>query len=117
MKDINERAIPAFHSSDNDTGKLVQNRELGRAIENALLSIPEDYRMVFTLREVNSMSVAETAILLGISESNVKVRLNRAKALLRVNLEKSYPADELFEFHAVYCDAMVDRVMKIINEI
>lgn len=73
--------------------------------------------MVFALREINGLNVAETAALLQISAANVKVRLNRSKSMLRAEIEKSYAAEELFEFNAVYCNAMTDRVMKIIDEL
>jgi RNA polymerase sigma-70 factor (ECF subfamily) len=41
----------------------------------------------------------------------VKVRLNRARALLKKEVEMSYSAEEMFEFNLVFCDAMVSRVM------
>lgn len=63
------------------------------------------------------MNVAETAEALNISEANVKVRLNRSKAMLRGEIEKSYSPSELFEFNAVYCDAMTNRVMCIIDQL
>jgi len=56
-----------------------------RVLENAINKIPEDYRIVFTLRELNGLSVSETTEALQISESNVKVRLNMAKKLLHRN--------------------------------
>ena len=84
--------------------------------ENALGKIPFDYRMVFSLREMNGLSVSETATLLNISEANVKVRLNRAKTMLRNEIEKTHSSNELFEFNLIYCDAMVENVMKKINE-
>lgn len=90
---------------------------MGRVIETALAEIPEDYRMVFTLREVNGLNVAETAELLQITEANVKVRLNRAKTMLKKEIEKSYSAEEVFEFNLVYCDAMVLRVMNKLNDL
>jgi len=100
-----------------DTYKAVINRELNSVIENALLQIPIDYRMVFSLREVNGLNVAETADTLDISEGNVKVRLNRAKSMLRKEVEKSYSAEEIFEFNLIYCDAMVNNVMNKIKEL
>ena len=93
------------------------NRELNFVIENSLQQIPMDYRLVFTLREVNGLNVAETADTLNISEANVKVRLNRAKTMLRKEVEKSYSAEDIFEFNLVYCDAMVQRVINKLKEI
>lgn len=113
---INENAQPMFGNLNNDTGKIIQNRELGHIIETALAEIPFDYRIIFSLREINGLNVSETASLLNISESNVKVRLNRSKAMLRNKLEKAYSPGELFEFNLIYCDAIVEKVMKQINE-
>jgi len=113
---VNDQSTPLFSHPD-DTHKIIQNRELGHIIEEALSRIPFDYRMVFALREINGMNVSETASLLNITEANVKVRLNRSKALLRNQIEKTYSATELFEFNLIYCDAMVENVMKTIHEI
>jgi RNA polymerase sigma-70 factor (ECF subfamily) len=115
---ISEKSIPTFFNGQRwDPSKTVMNEELNSIIENALLRIPVNYRMVFTLREVNGLSVKETADTLNISEANVKVRLNRAKAMLREEVEKSYSAEEIFEFNLIYCDAMVENVMKRIKEL
>jgi|SRR5690348_8692984 len=116
-KQINDNSRPMFTDSNNDTGKIIQNRELGNVIETAMRKIPFDYRMVFSLREMNGLTVAETANLLGISDANVKVRLNRAKAMLRKEIANMYEADKIFEFNLIYCDAMVENVMKKIKEL
>lgn len=117
MQDANEHSTPLFTNKNNDTDKIIQNRELGSIIEKALVQIPLDYRMVFSLREINGLNVSETADMLNISEANVKVRLNRAKTMLRSEIENSYSASELFEFNLIYCDAMVENVMKKIDEL
>jgi RNA polymerase sigma-70 factor (ECF subfamily) len=105
-----------FHGYPNNE-KSILNKELGRVIENALIQLPEDYRIVFTLRELNGMSVADTSATLNISESNVKVRLNRAKTMLRSRIEKMYSPQEIFEFNLVYCNSMVDKVMACIQRL
>ena len=116
--DINDRAIPMFSNKhQSDTGKTVLNRELKSVVENALQKIPLDYRLVFSLREMSGLNVEETAETLGISQSNVKVRLNRAKTMLRKEVEKYYTAEEIFEFNLVYCDAMVNSVMSRLKEL
>nr|WP_288809766.1 sigma-70 family RNA polymerase sigma factor [uncultured Sphingobacterium sp.] len=111
----NCQVIENFHNTE--TSNIVINRELNSVIEKSLLNIPEEYRTVFTLREINGLSVHETAELLEISESNVKVRVNRAKAYLRKEIEKFYLKEEIFGFNLIYCDAMVLRVMHKIKEI
>ena len=112
----NEKSSILFHHSINNE-KLAMNKELGRVLENAIHKIPEDYRVVFSLRELNGLSVAETAEALDISESNVKVRLSRAKGMLRTEIKKMYSPQEIFEFNLVYCDGMVNRVMEKIYDL
>lgn len=117
MQDVNDHSKPMFTNANNDTDKVVQNHELGRIIEEALGKIPFDYRMVFSLREINGLNVSETAELLNISQSNVKVRVNRAKAMLRREIERTYSTRELFGFNLIYCDGIVENVMREINEL
>ncbi len=115
---IDDNLVPMYSDKkQNDIGKEVVNRELNHVIENTLMQVPEDYRMVFSLREINGLSVAETSEAMDISEANVKVRLNRAKVMLRKELEKTYTAEEIFDFNLVYCDSMVDRVMNMLNKL
>ncbi|TDW48119.1 RNA polymerase sigma-70 factor (ECF subfamily) [Flavobacterium sp. 270] len=112
LKNIKNNAIPVFSGDQNtDTNKIIMNKELGHIIETALSQVPKEYRVVFSLREINGLNISETADVLNISESNVKVRLNRAKTMLRKEIEKSYTSAEIFEFNLIYCNEMVDRVM------
>jgi RNA polymerase sigma-70 factor (ECF subfamily) len=113
---IPENSMPMYSNNKNtDTDNVVINRELNHILEHSLTKIPVEYRMVFSLREINGMNVSETAEAMSISESNVKVRLNRAKSMLRKEIEKTYNAEEIFEFNLIYCDAMVNRVMSEIS--
>jgi RNA polymerase sigma factor (sigma-70 family) len=113
---ITEKSVPMFSNNKHpNTNHEVVNRELNHVIEKSLEQIPLDYRMVFSLREITGLNVAETAETLQISESNVKVRLNRAKSMLRKQIENEYTAADIFEFNLVYCDDMVRRVMKAIK--
>ena len=115
---LHEKTIPMFSgNSNNDTEKNFGNRELNSVIENAIQRIPVDYRLIFTLREMNGMSVNETAKVLEITETNVKVRLNRAKGLLRKEVEKMYSPEEIYSFNLVYCDKIVAKVMERINKL
>jgi RNA polymerase sigma-70 factor (ECF subfamily) len=117
VNEINENSKPMFTNSNSDTNKMVVNKELNIIIESALDAVPFDYRIVFLLREINGLSVSETAKTLDISETNVKVRLNRAKSMLRKEIEKSYSPEEIFDFNLIYCDQMVESVMKKIKEL
>jgi RNA polymerase sigma-70 factor, ECF subfamily len=64
------------------------DRELRAALARALRLLPEPYRTVFTLREIEDVSTARVAGMLGISEECVRIRLHRARALLRRKLGK-----------------------------
>ncbi|WP_228445049.1 sigma-70 family RNA polymerase sigma factor [Chryseobacterium indoltheticum] len=114
---INENETPMFSNSMTDIQKEIHSRELGYIIENSLAQIPEDYRIVFSLREINGLNVSETSALLNISETNVKVRLNRAKTMLRIAVERSYTAEELFDFNLSYCNPFSKKVMLEINRL
>ncbi|WP_291914369.1 sigma-70 family RNA polymerase sigma factor [Chitinophaga sp. CB10] len=89
----------------------VLNKELGHVLEKALLSIPEKYRAVFVLREIDQLNVAETSKALDISRVNVKVRQIRAKLMLREHISKFYANDVVFPFHLVRCDRIVFSVL------
>lgn len=105
----------AHLSSDTMRNTKTINKELGSVLEKAIENLPEKYKIVFTLRELNSLSIAETCDALGISAGNVKVRLNRAKAFLRTDIEKMYSPQEIFELNLIYCDSMVENVMSAIH--
>lgn len=94
----------------------LMNKELKLVLEKAVSTLPEKYRVVFVMREVQGMSTNETMEALNIGESNVKVRLNRAKDMLRNELSSYWKPQQLFEFNLVRCDVVVDYVMKRIVE-
>ena len=64
----------------------LEQSELREALNKALESLPEKYRTVLVLRDVQQMSIAETAKALGISEENVKTRTSRARLQMRDRL-------------------------------
>lgn len=109
---INDNKEAMYTSSENETEKRMKQRELAFVLEDAMSKIPLDYRMVFILREVNGMDTAQTAALLNITSSNVKVRLSRSKTMLRKEIEKSFDVASIFEFNLRYCDGIVNEVMK-----
>jgi RNA polymerase sigma-70 factor, ECF subfamily len=63
--------------------EALENKHLRIAIREALENLPEKYRSVFVLRDVQQLSIEETARLLGISIANVKTRLSRARLKMR----------------------------------
>ena len=61
----------------------VSDEEFRQALKVALDDLDEKYRSVFVLRDLEELSTARTAEILKLSESNVKVRLMRARLFLR----------------------------------
>jgi RNA polymerase sigma-70 factor (ECF subfamily) len=64
----------------------LEQKELGALLRQAIDGLPEIYRNVVLLRDIEEMDVRETAAALGVSEGAVKVRLHRARALLQRSL-------------------------------
>jgi len=63
--------------------EALERKELREALTEALNSLPEKYRVVLILRDVQQLNIAETAQALGISDANVKTRLSRARLQMR----------------------------------
>jgi RNA polymerase sigma-70 factor (ECF subfamily) len=63
--------------------EALEQKELREALTVALDSLPEKYRCVLILRDVEHLSITETAQALGLSEANVKTRLCRARLQMR----------------------------------
>lgn len=84
---------------------------LKKAVESAIDHLPAKYRVVFMLREIENTSISETAAMLGITEENVKIRLHRAKGMLREILQTELRSLEVFEFQAPRCALMAESVM------
>ena len=91
--------------------------ELRQMLDAAVDALPETYRTVFVLREVEQLSTTETAECLELSEEAVKTRLHRSRALLRRDLEgRIGPAiTEAYAFMGLRCDRTVARVLERIG--
>ena len=71
----------------------VLNDELGGVIRKALLDLPEKYRLVVVLRDVEGFNTQEAAEILDLTPTNIKVRLHRARLFLRDALKAYYETD------------------------
>jgi RNA polymerase sigma-70 factor (ECF subfamily) len=91
--------------------------EATRLIESLVESLPDGSRAVFMLRDVEGMTTAETAEALNITEENVKIRLHRARAMLRRGLSAyaTRETERAFAFHASRCDRVVWGVFERIG--
>ncbi|MGO9272999.1 MAG: RNA polymerase sigma factor [Terriglobia bacterium] len=88
--------------------------ELSKLLEVAILALPETYRTVVMMRDIEEMTTADTALALNLTEENVKVRLHRARVLLRREVYKRAGEERprAFTFMGGRCDRMVQRVLK-----
>jgi RNA polymerase sigma-70 factor, ECF subfamily len=100
-------------TSSPDPERQAFGRELGALIESAVDGLGDGYREVFMLRQVEGMSTAETAEVLGVSEDVVKTRFSRARhAIQRDLLDRTGAASATaFTFGLARCDRVVAVVM------
>lgn len=117
LSESNDNRIKSLASPAPDPEQQALNQELSSALKTAVAGLPQIYRSVFMLREVEGMSVAETAECLSISEETVKIRLHRARTLLQSKLTKykEIPFTRIFRFHAMRCDRVVLHVIEKIR--
>ena len=108
-----------FASLTPNPEQQASNSEIRRLLEEAVDSLPDNYRTVFMLRDIEEMSTTDTADVLQITEENVKVRLHRARVLLRKSLyaRAGMEKKEVFNFHAVRCDRVVKNVFERIQKL
>jgi RNA polymerase sigma-70 factor, ECF subfamily len=106
-------------SLDRSPEQSAADSEARALLEQAVERLPDNYRVVYMLREVEELSTAETAQALEATEENVKVRLHRARALLRKQLYATVGknAREAFTFHAVRCDRVVRNVFARLQQL
>jgi RNA polymerase sigma-70 factor (ECF subfamily) len=81
---------PAFIAQWRDPAEVMDRKHLQATLDKAMRALPEKQRLVFALRDIEGLSVRETARLLAISEGNVKVRLLRARLALREKLTRVF---------------------------
>jgi len=80
------RIEPEWNFSDS-TDELVQKKRNKEIVGNAIKKLPEDYKAVLLLRDIDGYSTSEVAEMLNLTESNVKSRLHRARSVLKKLLE------------------------------
>jgi RNA polymerase sigma-70 factor, ECF subfamily len=101
-----------------DPERQAYGQELLRVLEEAVGALPETYRVVFMLRDIEGLSTSETGEGLGIGDEAVKTRLHRARAMIRRTVAARIGANApaAFAFHAPRCDRIVAAVMARIGQ-
>ncbi len=91
--------------------------EVRQVLEAAVAALPEGYRAVFMMREVEGLSTSEVAECLDTTEDVVKTRLHRANLLLRRDIAERVGGNprEAFQFHLSRCDRIVLNVLESIG--
>lgn len=87
------------------------NDEMKTQLENAIKTLPQNFRSVYIMREVEQMSVADTADFLSLSTDNVKVLLHRAKKQLKNTLYQYAQPQDTFDFHLSKCNKLTNAVL------
>ena len=105
------------YSSLNDSlsspSSTLARAELSRYLKAAVSRLPDQYRTVFILRDVEDMSISETADAMDIPSATVKSRLFRARRLLRKDIEAEFGNvfDDTITFAGADCEAMTARIV------
>ncbi len=107
------RRIETMTTRQPDPERLAASSELRRLLEDAIDTLPDDFRTVFVLRAAEGMSVAETAEVLSIRPETVKTRFHRARLLLQGALGAQFDAlmPSAFAFAGRHCDRVVATVL------
>src|SRR5262245_1840627 len=97
-----------------DPERAVAQQQIRRLIEGAIDELPEAFRTVFVMRQIEEMSVEETPDSLKIEPATVKTRLHRARRLLRQALDQQLASSltEAFPFDGKRCTHIADKVLE-----
>lgn len=100
-----------------DPERQAAEREMTALVEAAVDRLPDIYRSVLVMREIEGMSTNETAAILDVAEDVVKTRLHRARTALRAALEKriGFAWESAFTFGNQRCDRIVARVLTTLS--
>ena len=114
----NERGefMDTFTTPEADPERQAYAQELRRVLEAAVDTLPESYRTVFMLRDIEGLSTSETGEGLSLGEEAVKTRLHRARAMIRhaVTARIGAVTTGAFQFHAPRCDRVVAAVLAVV---
>ena len=109
-----EQEAPTMTQSSSSPEDAASRAEIRAVLERKIDELPLAFRTVFIMRELEEMSVEETAECLGVPEPTVRTRHFRAKALLRESLarEIDVATPDAFAFAGARCDRIVAAVLK-----
>ena len=99
---------------DSDPEAAAAQAEVRRLLERAVDQLPDPFRVVFVLRDIEEMSTEETASHLGLRPETVKTRLHRARRLLRQSLDRtlSSAVNDVFPCAGARCGRITETVLQ-----
>ena len=111
IEDYREALMP---DARDDADETLMRRQMAGLLEGAIARLPEPFRTVFVLREVNELSAEDTAAALGVGVATVKTRLFRARRRLREDLGPQLKSGlaETFVFAGADCAALTEKVLQ-----
>lgn len=106
-------SFPSGEVADNPEGAAARS-EIRRLIERAVDELPEAFRVVFIMRDIQECDVEETAAALSLRPETVKTRLHRARRLLRKALDAQLASTMTgaFPFLGARCQRITDLVLE-----
>ncbi len=109
-------AFPSRFGSEDPAASAARS-EIRRLLEHAVDALPEPFRLVFVMREIEECSVEDTAASLGLKPETVKTRLHRARRMLRTALHDRLATTmtDAFPFLGARCDRMTNGVLERID--
>src|SRR5215204_1186825 len=113
-RDPQQTFASSWRAPDSDPERAAARSQMRQILERAIDGLPAAFRTVLILRDVEELSVQQTAKLLGIRSETVRTRLHRARRLLREKLGAEFASalKDVFPFERPRCDALVDRVIE-----
>lgn len=111
-------AFPSRFGSE-DPAAAASRAQIRRMVEHAIDALPEPFRIVFVMREIEECTVEETAFALDLRSETVKTRLHRARRLLRSSLQDTLLAtlSDAFPFLGPRCERMTTAVLKRLDAV
>lgn len=105
--------VIVFPSAEFNPEQSMAQSQVRALLEEVVEELPVSFRSVFVMRDVEGMSIEETADHLGLKPATVKTRLHRARRLMRASLADRAAATlpDLFPFAGARCERMADGVV------
>lgn len=114
LQESSAQIIPFPVMSESDPERSAARHEIRRMLEMSIDRLPEPFRLVLVMRDVDEFSIEETAALLGIRPETVKTRLHRARRMLRETLDRHLVATlkDTFPFAGARCNRITEAVLQ-----